>query len=361
MGSQGPTLERVTETKVNDASFKDVILNIKNWLNHLKRKWFWILLIAVIGGVLGYLYSKSTKVIYVAESTFVLDEENGAKSGSGLAALGVGLGGKSSGFFEATDNIIWLYSTRLMIQKTLLTPVDTSGKKILLINWFLKESGLQKEYQKNPILSKVKFDLGLADSTLNREQNSIISRCAFLIRSKYLKAQVVPKTDNVISVTFKSKNELFSALFANELVKNVNNYYIQTKSKKAAQEVALLEKKAAEYKAAMSSDMYQVASGFDETPYPNPNRTVLRVEPQRRQVDAKISGEIYGGLVQQLEMSRTNLQKETPLIQIIEQPVLPLNADTSDPRITIAVGFFLCAFLATVWFVLRFQLKRMAT
>jgi hypothetical protein len=360
MGSQRPTLERVTETKTNDTSFKDIILNIKNWISYLKRKWFWILLFAVIGGILGFLYSKSTKVIYVAESTFVLDEDNGGKSGSGLAALGIGLGGKSSGFFEAADNIIWLYSTRLMIQKALLTSVDTSGKKVLLINWFLAESGLQKEYQKNPTLSKVKFAPNLTDTTLNREQNLIINRCAYMIRSKYLKVQVVPKTDNVISVAFKSKNELFSALFANELVKNVNDYYIQTKSKKAAQEVALLEKKAAEYKVAMSSDMYQVASGFDETPYPNPNRTVLRVAPQRKQVDAKISGEIYGGLVQQLELSRTNLQKQTPLIQIIEQPVLPLNSEGSDPRITIAVGFLLCAIIAIIWFVLKFQLKQMA-
>lgn len=357
MGSQGPALERVTETKTNDTSFKDVILNIKSWISYLKRKWFWILLFAVIGGILGFLYSKSVKTVYVAESTFVIDEENAAKSGNGLAALGVGLGGKSSGFFEAADNIIWLYSTRLMIQKALLTSVDTSGKSIMLINWFLAESGLQKEYLKNPVMSKVKFDR--TDSTLSREQNAIINRCAYMIRSKYLKAQMVAKTDNVISVTFRSKNELFSALFTNELVKNVNNYYIQTKSKKAAQEVALLEKKVAEYKAEMSSDMYQVASGFDDTPYPNPNRTVLRVEPQRKQVDAKISGEIYGQLIQQLEMSRTNLQKQTPLIQIIEQPVLPLNSEGSDPRITVVVGFLLCAIIAIIWFILKYQLKQM--
>lgn len=359
MGLQTPALERVAETKSNDTSFQDVIKNLKNWTNYLKRNWYWILLFAVIGGALGYVYSKSKKGLYTAESTFVLDEENNGKSGNGLAALGVNLGGKSSGFFEATDNIIWLYSTRLMIQKTLLSSVDTAGKKVLLINWFLSESGLKKEYQKNPSLSKVKFEPGVTDSTLSREQNSIINRCVYLIREKYLKAEVVAKTENVISVKFKSKDELFSSLFTNELVKNVNNYYIQTKSKKAAQEVALLEKKAAEYKGQVSSEMYEVASGVDDAPYPNPNRTVLRVEPERKRVDAKISGEIYGQLVQQLELSRTNLQRQTPLIQIIEQPVLPLNYDISDPRITIPVGFLVCGILAIIWLVLRFQMKQM--
>jgi uncharacterized protein involved in exopolysaccharide biosynthesis len=246
-----------------------------------------------------------------------------------------------------------------MIQKTLLTTVDTGGKKVMLINWFLAESGLQKKYDKNAALSKVKFDNTTTDSALSRQQNSIINLCAILIRNGYLKAISTPKTDNVISVTFKSKDELFSAMFAEELVRNVNSYYIETKSKKATREVNLLEQKAADYKAQMSSNMYQVASGFDDAPYPNPNRTVLQVEPQRKQVDAKISGEIYGEMVKQLELSRTNLQKQMPLIQIIEYPVLPLNTDAPNPKLMIPIGFFVGAFLIILWFFARFQLRKM--
>jgi hypothetical protein len=360
MGSEMPALERVTETKANETSFHEVIILIKGWFSYLKRKWYWILLFAAVGGVLGYLYNKNAKTLYVAESSFVLDEETGSKQGGGLAALGVGLGGKSTGFFETADNIIWLYSTRLMIQKTLLSTVDTGNKKVVLINWFLAESGLKKEYDKIPAIKRIKFEAGLTDSTLTRDQNAVISRCAYMIRGRYLKVQLIPKAENVISVTFKSTNELFSALFTNELVKNVNNYYIQTKSKKAAQEVVLLEQKAAQYKSEMSASMYQVASGYDDAPYANPNRTVLRVEPQRKQVDAKLSGEIYGQLVGQLEMSRTNLQKQTPLIQIIEQPIMPLNTEGADPKMSAIIGFLICAVLATGWFILRFQLKKMS-
>src|SRR5690349_16273245 len=97
----------------NETSFKDVLGNIKVQMNYLKSKWIWILLFAIVGGGLAYLYCKKSKIHYIAESTFVLDEENAAKGGNGLAALGVGLNGKATGFFTATDNIIWLYSTRL--------------------------------------------------------------------------------------------------------------------------------------------------------------------------------------------------------------------------------------------------------
>jgi uncharacterized protein involved in exopolysaccharide biosynthesis len=105
--------------------------------------------------------------------------------------------------------------------------------------------------------------------------------------------------------------------------------------------------------------MYQVASGFDNAPYANPNRLVLKVEPQRKQVDAKISGEIYGELVQQLELSRTNLQKQMPLIQIIEEPILPLNVSAPDLKISIIAGIILLGFIAIIFFVVKFQMKKM--
>jgi hypothetical protein len=352
-----PTLDKVAD--VNDTSFKEVLESIKSTFKYLKSKWLSILLLAIVGGMLGFAYTKFSKTYYVAECTFVLDEESGSKS-NGLSALGLGINPKGGDFFTATDNIIWLYSTRLMLQKTLLTTVDSLGKKKLLINWFIEESELgKKEFSKNPSLRSAKFDINSKDSTLTRAQNAIISRCAGLIKTSYLKVVLVPKTENVIGVSFKSKNELFAQEFTKELVANVNGYYIQTKTKKAAAEVALLESKAGQYKSEMSSNMYQVASGFDNAPYANPNRLVLKVEPQRKQVDAKISGEIYGELVQQLELSRTNLQKQMPLIQIIEEPILPLNVSAPDLKISIIAGIILLGFIAIIFFVVKFQMKKM--
>jgi hypothetical protein len=354
MGLNKPKLEAVA-SDVNKASLKDILLNVRVTMHYLKSKWHWILLFAVAGGIAGFLYSKFAKVYYTAECTFVLEEESGAKSG-GLSALGLGFGSKGGDFFTATDNIIWLYSTRLLLQKTLLTAIDTGGKKVMLIDWFIKESA-EKDFAKYPAIRNDKFVYSPSDSILSRNQNAVIATCVYLIRSKYLKAELTPKTENVISVRFKSKDELFAQKFSEELVSNVNEYYIQTKTKKASDEVALLERKTAEYKGQMSSDIYEVAAGFDEAPYANPNRLVLKAKPQRKQVDAKISGEIYGGLVQQLELSRTNLQKQMPLIQIIEEPVLPLSAATLDPKLYSILGFILFAFLLIVIFIIKYHIK----
>lgn len=359
MGTLTPVTSSAPEKDGNDASFKEMLATVKVYVNYLKSKWLWIMLLVMLGAGVGYLYCKFSKSYYVADCTFVLDEESGAKS-NGLAALGLGVS-KGGDFFAATDNIVWLYSTRLMLQKTLLSSVDTGSagnKKVLLINWFMAESGLwKKEFSKNRDLKNIRFSE--SDTLLSRGQNAIIGRCAGLIKGAYLKVQLTPKTQNVIGVSFKSQDELFSEAFAQKLVSTVNSYYIQTKTKKAAAEVALLEQKASQYKSSMSSEMYEVASGYDDAPYANPNRQVLRVEPQRKQVDAKISGEIYGGLVQQLEMSRTVLQKQMPLIQIIEEPVLPLNVTGPNLIMAVVLGAFVAGFLALASFLAVFQLKKM--
>lgn len=354
-----PELERVAAVN-NEASLKEVVTNLRNTMLYLKSKWLWILIVAVIGGVGGYLYSKAQKPVYTAEATFVLDESSGSKgSGGQLSALGLGIDGASGDFFSATDNIIWLYSTRLMVQKALLTAVDTSGKKVLLIDWFLKESGLNKAYAKKPAMSKIRFTEQMTDTSLTPMHNSIISTCAAMIKGSYLKAEPTPKTENVISVRVQSKDELFAKTFTNVIVATVNEYYIQTKTRKAKEEVMLLEEKTGQYKSEMSSDMYQVATSTDDAPYANPNRTILRVAPQRKQVDAKISADIYSGLVQQLEMSKTNLQKQTPLIQVIEEPVLPLGASGKDPKKYSLIGFFVFAILTAGVFLAKYQFKKM--
>ncbi|RYZ34703.1 MAG: hypothetical protein EOP49_34240, partial [Sphingobacteriales bacterium] len=306
-------LEEVSTPK-NDGSMENVVLEVKKIIRYLRSKWLWIAIIAVVGGAAGFAYSRSVTPLYTAECNFVLDESSGSGGGS-LSALGIGFGGKGGDFFAETDNIIWLYSTRLMLQRALLSSVQKEGKKVLLVDWLIDESGMRKGMAKTPKAKQVTFLENQSDSTMTRDQNALMGSCVGLIKGKYLKVALVPKTENVITVSIKSREELFAKALTEVLVAKVNSYYIQTKTKKSAEEVALLEEKVAQYYGKMSSNIYEVASGYDDAPYANPNRQVLKVAPQRKQVDAQLSGQIYGNLVQQLELSRTDLQKQMPLIQ----------------------------------------------
>src|SRR5690554_2851140 len=148
----------------DEVSLKEVIINIRGWVAFLISKWKIITVCLVVGVSIGILYAVLATPKYVASSTFALDERiQTSPGGGGLAMLGLGGAVSGAGMFGQTQNIMWLYSTKSMLQKTLLTSViyaDTAGKEQerLLIDWFIEESELDKDYiEDRPHLHGVTF------------------------------------------------------------------------------------------------------------------------------------------------------------------------------------------------------------
>ncbi|HEX5552233.1 MAG TPA: Wzz/FepE/Etk N-terminal domain-containing protein, partial [Chitinophagaceae bacterium] len=118
--------------KDEDISLRDLILKIGQWMIFLKRKWRWIVLCAFIGTLAGLTYAFLTKTEYRASISFVTDtkqESSGLSAYAGLASqLGFNLGNLSgSNELFSGDNIFDLMETRLMLKRTLLTPVEIDG------------------------------------------------------------------------------------------------------------------------------------------------------------------------------------------------------------------------------------------
>ncbi|MEQ6329301.1 hypothetical protein VLF92_13400, partial [Pseudomonas chengduensis] len=61
--------------------------------------------------------------------------------------------------------------------------------------------------------------------------------------------------------------------------------------------------------------------------------------------DVQANSAIYGEIVKNLEVSKISLRQETPLIQVIDKPVLPLFVDRLGKLKAILVGGFLGCFL----------------
>ena len=67
-----------------------------------------------------------------------------------------------------------------------------------------------------------------------------------------------------------------------------------------------------------------VAIANDNTFNLNPALNVRRTPSARRQVDVQANTAILTELVKQSELAKVTLRKETPLIQVIDRPILPL-------------------------------------
>jgi hypothetical protein len=329
----------------SEVSIREIVTKIRMCLKYVKLKWLPILGFGIMGSALGLTYAIIKKPIYTAVCTFVLEEsgKSGLGQYAGLASLaGIDMGGNGGGGIFQADNIIELYKSRLMLEKTLLSQVTLDGKNQLLIDRYIDFNKLRKIWKEKDHIDNISFTGNPENFT--RTQDSIISSVVELFNKDLLKVDKLDKKLSIIVVQVVSKDELFAKTFNLKLVETVNSFYTLTKTKKSNQNVIVLQRQADSVKMILNSSLSGVASAIDANPNANPQLLALRVPSQKRQVDVQASTAIYAEIVKNLELSKISLRQDIPLIQIIDKPVLPLLKSKVSKLKGIIVGGLLGAF-----------------
>lgn len=355
------TEELETETKPienrqdDEISLRELILKLREWYHYLLSKWKVILLAGIIGGVLGFLYAYFKKPVYTAECTFVLEEQGNAGTlgqYAGLASMvGIDLGGAAgSGLFQG-DNIIELYKSRSMIQRTLLTQADFNGHLELLIDHYIKSAALSGKWAEQSDLKNLSFHI--PPSKYITKHDSIIGLIVDDINKNYLSVEKIDKKLSIISVKVKSKDEMFAKVLNEKLVETVNNFYVRTKTKKALENFNILQKQADSVKSLLNSSIGSAASAIDANPNANAALQILQVPSKRKQVDIQASSAMYSEIIKNLEIARITLRQSAPLIQVIDGPILPLKVERADVVVTTFILVAASAFVLIVLLILK--------
>jgi uncharacterized protein involved in exopolysaccharide biosynthesis len=165
----------------------------------------------------------------------------------------------------------------------------------------------------------------------------------------------------IITIEVSSEDELFAKNFAEALVKKVSDFYIDTKSKKSRENMAILEKQTDSIRRELNGAITGVAVANDNTFNLNPALNVRRAPSARRQVDVQANTAILTELVKQTELAKVTLRNETPLIQIIDKPILPLEKERFGKAKGIVIGGFIGGFLIVILLVLRKIIREILT
>jgi len=346
----------MSENNSREITVRELVLKVHDWYKYLLSKWLLLIIACILGVALGYFYSGYKKPTYVAVSTFALEDSNGGGAlgqYAGLASMiGVDIGGGgNSGIFQG-DNLIELYKSRKMIQEALLTENLFDGKKQLLIDRFVDFNNLRSKWSAHPVLKNLNFK-PTNDPKLLRAQDSVLGEVVKEIGKSNLVVSKPDKKLSIIKVQVSSKDELFSKAFNDQIVKNVNEFYVNTKTKKSTQNVSILQHQTDSVKRELNGALSGVAALTDVNPNPNPARQILRVPSQRRQVDAQANTAILTELVKNLEMSKVSQRKEMPLIQMIDAPILPLQKVVTTKMKGMVIGGFVFVFLMAGFLITR--------
>jgi hypothetical protein len=275
----------------------------------------------------------------------------------GLASsFGFDLGGGGGGLFTSS-NIIELMKSRLVVEKTLLNPVQLAGKEISLADYYIQFNELKEDWSKKPALSNISFPANADRSKFSLQQDSILYGISSGLTKNNLTIAQKDKKVSIISLTVKTESELFSKLFCEQLLKETSDFYIETKSKKSRLNVDILQRQADSIRAELNGAITGVAAASDNVYNLNPAYNVKKTPGTRRQVDVQANTAILTQLVAQLELSKVSLRKETPLVQLIDRPILPLEKDKVGRLKSLILGGFLAGFL-TVLYLIFGQLYR---
>lgn len=305
------------QKSVTEVSLREFLLKTWSIIRYLLSKWILIITVCIIFGLIGVLYAWLKKPLYVAEMSFVTDTESKGTFGAyaGLAAqFGLDLGGGSSTLFEG-DNLIELLKSKKLVMQTLLSPVAKQGDSRLMIDLYLEEVANIDEYAGKNAFSRP----GIIPE---RKRDSILLKVTESIVTQDLVIAKRDKKLSIIDMQMKSRSEFFSKQFSELLAQNAIRYYTDYKITKSRQNVAILEKQTDSVRRILYGNIGDVASINDLNV--NPVRQSIRAGSQRKQVEVQASGALYAELLKNLELSRLSLRKETPLIQIVDTPILPL-------------------------------------
>jgi hypothetical protein len=342
-----------SNTNNDEISLKELIIKIKEGYNFLASKWKIILIAGIIGGVIGLTIALFEKPTYKAVLTFAMEEEKGGGlSGAvGLASsFGIDLGGGGAGGAFATSNLAELMKSRLIIEKVLLNPILIEGKLTTLAEYYIKINGIRKKWDQKGVLKNVSFLPNQDRLKFSFHQDSILMGIHnTLIDKESLNIMQKDKKVTFLSIEVISGNEKFSKIFCENLAKETSDFYILTKSKKAKINVDVLQRQLDSIRSELNFAISGVASQTDNVYNLNPAFIIKSTPSKKRQIDVQANTAILTNLVVQLELAKITLRKETPLIQLIDNPIYPLKKNKLGKTRAVIFGGGIFGFLTVLF------------
>ncbi len=348
MNQGNNNFERVGSDEI---SIKELVFKLKKPFRYLISKWYILVAAGIVSCFICFFYVKSKKTTYTATTTFVLETgEQGGGLGqyAGVAAMvGIDLQAGGNGIFQG-ENLLELYKSQKMIEAALLQKSYKEPDKSLL-DQYLNREHIKANWLKNsPDLLKINYnDITQPNKLLQRKRDSVVTSIVTDIKRNALDVGKLDKKLSLLKIAVRSDDESFAKELNVSLVDQVNDFYVQTKTKKSLETVKILQNKVDSVRSVMNGAISSAAITVDQTPNLNPTRQAQRVAPvQRSQFSAETNKAILSQLVQHLEMSKMNLLKDSPLIQIVDEPRLPLENDKIALLKAVVIAFIIGAILA---------------
>jgi hypothetical protein len=347
-------------TNSDEISLKELLQKIGEWYSYLKSQWLKIALVGFIGGCIGFVYAWMQPITYTAKLTFVVEEgKSGGSSLGGLASLagqfGVDVGGASGGGLLSGDNILLYFKSSSLAREVLLSKYDSTTNKSVA-DVYGEVYKLNEGWKKNEKIGDIKFQPISSNKPYTRLQDSLLQKIIEgILKDKFLIAKTDKKA-GFIEVSATMQNEALAKIYCERIVNEAVSRYIAIKIQRQKTTVDKLQARVdsvarlLNQKIISSASLQTSASTMDINPLLRAG-TLVATETTLR--DKTMLATIFASIIQNLELAKFTLSQETPVIQIVDSPQLPLKKEKMS-RLKTGLGIgILMGFLMVIGLVIR--------
>lgn len=338
-------------------SLIDIINGLKEFLTEIKRKWLLITVVVFITSGIGLIYSFTKKPEYSASSTMMLESSKGTMSGAMALASQFGLmsGGSSAVINE--DKLLEIIKAETIIRTALSKKAIIDSTTDIMANHFIDLFGYKEEWVDNDSLKGFRFPVekeagGLINlkDNLNEKENSILKMFCAQISTKLLTTE--KSKSGIITITTKTKSELFSKYLNQYLVEALTSFYVDRITENGRTNLKLVQKRVDSISIALKDAEFTLARWKDA------NYQLVKaqgmIEEFRLKRNVEVCNSIYLEGIKQLEISKFTLLQQTPFLQIIDQPTLPLAPIGKIPLLkTMVIGFIIGFIISCLYIFAR--------
>jgi len=327
MSNEPATLSYDLETEP-EFSFKKIIQDAFSSIKTALQNWQLILLFVIAGAVLGIAYSFLKSRTYTARLSFVV--EDAKSSGGSLAsavagAVGMDLGSLSGGSgIIGGDNMLELLKSNHFIKKTLLTPYSDSGDNgITLADRYASVYHLKEKWAKSEDIGR-DINFYPTRNTASRLEDSLLQVLMLRISDKELSIAKPDKKLNIFEIETTMRDEKLAQLFCERLLQITTDFYIDTKVGRLKRNVDKLQQRADSISQLLNRQTVTATSENSKLIDLNPVYATSFVGAEISTRNKVVLSTIYTEVVKNLEVTKTALIQETPTVQVIDHPELPL-------------------------------------
>lgn len=332
-------------TNNDGITFLELITSGREYVAELKRKWLIVVLFSFTFSIIGLIFSLNSKPTYIASSTMMLETSKGGGSMAGALALAsqFGLMGSSSSSVIDEEKLVEIIKAETIIRSALFKKVAIGSKNDILANHFIDIFGYDKAWEKNDTLKGFRFTSSKGNSTVM--ENRVFKIFYDQITQKFLTTE--KSKSGIITIKIQTPSESFSKHFNHFLVEALTNFYVNRITEKGQMNVDIIQKRVDSVAIALKDAEHALARWKDA------NFQLVKAQGMMAEMDLRrnveVNNSIYIEGIKQLEMSKFSLLQDTPFLQIIDTPTLPLSPVKIRKIHGLMYGFAAGLFLSLVY------------